>query len=292
MILLFINGFPMIDAENGSNSIILTKEDTTISIIQSEDVYSVDIQSSNGIIVSKSQMYQATFESFANKLIQSWPQSESNSGLYVNLTYGEIHLMGFLNPNESTHADAYDIASSIFEIYVGSMFEDARVWPVDLSLAVLESFPEQYQVSAIIQRAPDILAVVYEFNVYLFAWSLANVSGLIEQKSPLDLQNAIMEETVSGSINSGGGFLMVDFPIFSVGSEYRPQDLIFAVVVDMDGAMLVFAEEPYGTVLNFSSITLTYTYPAVTEAPLPMVGSILFVIVAVPVIKKKFKSVL
>ncbi len=291
LFLPLINASYSVFAEDG-NSLTLMKDETSISITKSGTDYAVQITNENSF-VSNSVMFSTTFESIANQLVETWPQSGSENGIWVNLTYGDIHLSGFLDPNQTSHQESYGVVLSIFSRYTGEEFENAQVWPVDFSLAILESYPEQYQVSTIIQRTPDLLAVVYEFNVYLLIWSLNEVSNLVEKQMALDPQQALHAEEISGAINSGGDNLRVDFPIFSVGEDFRPEDLVFGIFIDFSGAMLVFGDTPYGVMLNSSSSILISPIETPTNlASFPYLGVFAVILVIFPLAKKKSKPLL
>ena len=56
-----------------------------------------------------------------------------------------------------------DLLENISSRLVGA-YNEVAYWGFDLSVIVLESYPEQYGVSASVQRGNDMLAIVYEKN--------------------------------------------------------------------------------------------------------------------------------
>lgn len=240
-------------AQTNGNSLVLSKDGSVFSVTPASEHYETEFRSGSAI-TSKGKLYSFTFDSIANRIVDNWPDILAEDGLLVNLTYNGVRYVGFLSPEINSHQASYSAAISLFNRYSGAEFPGARVWPVDSSLAVLESFPEQYGVSSIIQRSPDLLTVVVEFKAFLFVWDKDDISEDLTNQRPLNLENAIHSEQVPSSIASGGGYTEVVFQTFSLGSELRPDDLVFAIVIDTSMAMLILSDPSYGLILNSTTI--------------------------------------
>ena len=93
----------------------------------------------------------------------------------------------------------------------GSLVNSA-VWPVDLQLIVLESYPEQYAVSLVLQRGMDLLAYVFEENVTMFAGTELPEGNLTHDW----FRHAIFGYSKTIFLPAGGSTQTLSFPTFSI----------------------------------------------------------------------------
>ncbi len=167
--------------------------------------------------------------------------------------------------NDKVESEFQNLVMEIFFRVTGlDQEEPMQAWPVDVNVAVMESYPEQYAVSALIHRNNDLLAVVINVSPQLLV--LAN-------------DRVIYNQTTEVSINSGGQTVETTFPTFSVGENYGPDDLTFVVSV-----------ENYGVNDNWERIdTSTFKYNLqgeTTNNELPFIAPFTTIIVFI-VIKRR-----
>lgn len=151
-------------------------------------------------------------------------------GINISVNYHEKVFSGTLDMVQDS-----DLKNAVMELlyrYSGRFWDvvlaGSQIWPVDMALAVLESFPEQYSVSVAFQRGNDLLTVVLVKPVSLFVWTKSDVSNISEEP---DTKKAIYSFNSSVSIASGGSSTTITFPTFSVGKNYRAENLVFQVIV-------------------------------------------------------------
>ncbi len=133
-----------------------------------------------------------------------------------------------------------------------------NVWPVDISTVVMESYPEQYSTTVLIQRANDWLTVVVDINVTL-------VVGLVEDDDNLSWATKVLYKQVKEvSINSGGQSIIVQFDYYSLNEIDKSVSyggLGFAVYIgDGNNVPTIYSipnKLPFIGYANTSNITVT-----------------------------------
>lgn len=252
-----------------------TKNETIVDIrtqIEGEDVrITIMSDGSAEVIVGaeefKSPLYRAQY--LADQLYELREEITEAGESRIYLKSGENTLNMTYNPVSSG-----EFQNLVEKIYVRITGKDTTqaIWPVDISVFVMESYPEQYGVSAIIKRGNDLLAYVVEQNVSLLV--VANMTSLV------------YSDQVSFSIASGGQTAEVTFDIFSVGSNHRPSDLRFIVEVGN-----------YSIDDNWNRVNLSGVQPLDTGtlvissnlSNLPLAVPILGLLL-IPLIRKKFRN--
>jgi hypothetical protein len=124
---------------------------------------------------------------------------------------GDTHVVGmdvsFLIPSPILDLQ-YEILRK-YDILTG-LHNHYSQWPIDVEIAVMESYPPQYGISAKVIRGNDLLTVVNEFDLTLAA-GISSEGDL----SWLD-QSFELQETTQ-NIASGGQMIEVEFSTFSMG---------------------------------------------------------------------------
>ena len=198
-------------------------------------------------------------------------------------------------------ADLYpllDLVDSIFDRTTGK--DLGGIWAVDLSVAILESYPEQYGVEVIFQRGGDMLTVVQDINFALV------VSDTYEHENTFE-PNWIFNASViiwgNVSIASGGDQAVYNFPTFTYGVDTNPDDLGFMVIIEGGTFLKSHSKEgdlPFaGSVDSWVYDDLDYFFPQNTTTidsfpsvpaflPFPWLMGIVSII-ALLIIRKKAK---
>ena len=252
-----------------------TKNETIVDIrtqIDGEDVRITIMSEGSAEVITgtekfSSSLYRAQY--LADQLYELRGEITEAGDGRIYLKSGENTLNVTYNP--VTSGEFQNLVEMIYMRITGKDTTQA-IWPVDVSVVVMESYPEQYGVSAIIKRGNDLLAYVVEQNVSLLV--VANMTSLVYR------------DQVSFSIASGGQTAEVTFDTFSVGSNYRPSNLRFIVEVgnysidDNWNRANLSGVQPLdtGTLVNSSNLS---------ELPLtvPILGLLL-----IPLIRKKFRN--
>ncbi|MHA2028202.1 MAG: hypothetical protein ACW99A_11165 [Candidatus Kariarchaeaceae archaeon] len=155
--------------------------------------------------------------------------SHSNPYLILEVDYLDESNKIAINPAISAYytISVIEVVDSYYQRVTG-MFKEQPVWPIDMSVAVMESYPEQYGIEVLIQRGIDFQDVEYEEELTLivadydiFAQYFAPVNGNI---SYVAKENVILV--------ADGSSVSVQFDTFSVGTEYSPNDLYFSVLLE------------------------------------------------------------
>lgn len=105
---------------------------------------------------------------------------------------------------------------------------DSFYWVTDLNVGVMESYPEQYGVTASFQMANGLFSAVNNENVSLIVTDYdlhaqylvdpnGNITHLATKKLTLDISGETAE---------------IQFDTFSVGVDYRPSDLYFYIILE------------------------------------------------------------
>ncbi|MHA2252487.1 MAG: hypothetical protein ACXAD7_19130, partial [Candidatus Kariarchaeaceae archaeon] len=108
---------------------------------------------------------------------------------------------------------------------------DYLVWPVDIQVWVMESFPEQYGIEVLFQRGNDLLDYVHEENATLIVSDHEIFDDEVLQIRS-NIIHAIYSESKLVSIAAGGFTSKISFSTFMLGKEYRPSELHFTILMD------------------------------------------------------------
>ena len=169
------------------------------------------------------KMFQGTFENLVTTLQQfgiDQMTSDANGNVTIFLNYGSINANVTYNSANTAFQQIHAVVSGIIDRYSGKAWDYPSAWPLDVSITILESFPEQYSVQAIIQRGPDPLTYVMTVPVVITVF----LKG--------DPTNVLHQSTTSTEIASGGKSTTITFPTFSVDESYRLEDLKFKITVN------------------------------------------------------------
>jgi hypothetical protein len=109
---------------------------------------------------------------------------------------------------------------------------DQPVWPIDFQVFIMESYPEQYGISAKVIRGMDMLDYVAEGNITLLIGP--------DDETGLDwVSEPIYKQVQQYSLAGGGDSQEISFTTFSLGEEYRPNELQY--VIFLDNAVIQFS---------------------------------------------------
>ncbi len=203
--------------------------------------------------------------------------NENNSHTII-----EASVNGKYNKQLIGHENVSDEEMYIFfyQIYQRVTGIGYKVWPADLSITTLESYPEQYSVSVLFQRGLDLLAYVHSENATLQVTS-ANPF------EPGENIKSIYTETITVDIASGGQSVQVEFATFTGSTEYR--ELYFSIVME-SGVYLMLPWNSTIPIIGSNGIIATIPW----EQPLPgfeFTDSLsAFILISVIILRKK-KSV-
>jgi hypothetical protein len=189
-----------------------------------------------------------------------------------------------------------NLIDSIFDRITGADMDG--VWPVDISVGIMESYPEQYAVAVTFQRGGDMLTVVHDINFALVISDKYDANNSYEPNWILNASTAIWG---SASLASGGDQIKYSFPTFILGTDTDFEHLGFMVILESGTFLKSHVQEgdlPFiGSVdpLVYEDLelfvpqttTLIDSYPSV-PAFLPFPWLMSFVsIVAIPIIRKR-----
>ncbi|MHA2250236.1 MAG: hypothetical protein ACXAD7_07735 [Candidatus Kariarchaeaceae archaeon] len=147
--------------------------------------------------------------------------------------------------------------------------ENIMVWPVDMQVFVMESYPEQYSVSVSFQRRNDLLTYIHEENATLI---VTDYNVIAELSSSEKQPYAIHIDSQPIAIATGGQMISITFNTFSVGTDYSLASLHFTVLME-NGVYLYFTANQtmlpqlkYHGNIDYSSFDLIdKKYPSKTE---------------------------
>ena len=154
--------------------------------------------------------YYQIAEIIVNSTIQE-SKNSSDAFIFAKTETTQIEINYTISDNLEFHSYLSRIAD-----HISGRELEVMAWLVDFQIAVLESFPEQFRVDLIVQRGTDFLTVVLEGEVNLTVY---NMQISKEQK--------IYEVHQLFQIASGGKLVEIKFPTFTLGTEYRPENLVF-----------------------------------------------------------------
>jgi len=150
---------------------------------------------------------------------------------------------------------------------------NAKLWPVDMQVLVMTSYPPQYGVAVKMRRGMDHLTVVEKQNLTLVA---GNINMETDSRNFSWVANAVEVQSKVVEIPAGGQEIEVQFDSFSYGSAegtYNYSNTVFAV---FQGAELVIVQYPGYTIqvmqttqdivdsiqLGSPNTTTTLSYPS------------------------------
>lgn len=203
----------------------------------------------------------------------------------------EVYLDGFFNKQSISHINIQPEAISLFfqDILnrLTGMQSDNLVWPVDIQIEVMESYPEQYAVSAKLYRGFD----------FTKCCGTGNITLIVTDSDPFfhpdfDLKskeefNALHTETGNYSINNFGSSLDINFGTFTLGTSYSPIDLFYTIILD-NGLYIIYGANSS----KLPSIGYVEDFAIILETPsdlveLPFIWISLIGIIVIPFIRKK-----
>ena len=262
-------------------------------VTKSGDEYLTSLTILNRSLEMKGKIFEQTLSYLVEELVNSVPDNfgTGEGDISIDVNFKTTSLTGNLNSSNPSHSNAIEIVENLLKRYNGKYYGNPSLWITDYKMTVLESYPEQFHFEAIVQRYADLLAVVYDFKVYVFAWNKNNVTQAIGNKSMPDPQDAVFSDYVMENIPSGGGYVQITFPTFSLSSDTK--DTVFAFVVDKSGVFLVIDKnETYGGIFNGSlpeTVKSTITQgTSVQNANFLSVSSI-FALIPLILIRKRTK---
>ncbi len=213
-----------------------SNEETLIFKIFSTYMTTLEIKSTEDRIekVLNGKIFQETFEGLIETIRQLGIEnltSDSNGTVTVFVNHGTLNANVTYDPGNPTFQALDSVISELIDRYSGEAFGHPKAWPIDLSVLILESYPEQYDVTTIIQRGPDPLTYVLSCNVTIIVLSKNNFADILYKDSMIT------------EIASGGQSTTVRFQIFSVPETYRPDDLIFNILVNEEATLTLDLSE-------------------------------------------------
>ena len=227
--------------------------------------------------------YDETNSTYNLKIESDWGQNE------IRLTDLLIHWTAELGA-------FLDLIDSIFDRITGNDIDG--IWPVDISVYVMESYPEQYGVVVTFQRGGDMLTVVQTIN---FALVVSDFYYPENSYEPNWILNASIVIWGNASLASGGDQITYDFPTFTYGTGTDYDNLGFMVIVESGTYLKSHPQEgklPFeGSVdplvyedleLFVPQTTTSFdTLPSVPAfLPFPLLMGIISII-TIPIIRKK-----
>lgn len=192
-----------------------------------------------------------------------------------------------------------DLVDSIFDRITGK--DLAGVWPVDMSVAIMESYPEQYAVTVMIQRGYDDLTYTGH-PITNFALVVSDVYDPNNSYEPNWIFNASIVIWGNVTLSSSGELLTYNFPTFTFGLETDFDNLGFMIILESGTYLKSHPKEGYlpfiGSVdplvyddLSYSFLqtsTFVESFPSVPAfLPFPWFMSIVSIL-AIPITRKKY----
>lgn len=192
-----------------------------------------------------------------------------------------------------------DLVDSIFDRITGK--DIAGVWPVDMSVAIMESYPEQYAVTVMIQRGYDDLTYTGH-PITNFALVVSDVYDPNNSYEPNWIFNASIIIWGNVTLSSYGELITYNFPTFTFGLETDFDNLGFMIILESGTYLKSHPKEGYlpfiGSVDPLVYDDLSYSFPQTSTfvdsfpsvpafLPFPWLMSIVSIL-AISIIKKKY----
>lgn len=161
------------------------------------------------------------------------------------------------------------------------------VWPVDIQIIIMESYPEQYGVTAKIYRGFDSTKCCGTGNITLIVTdSDPFFHPDFDLKSKEEF-NALHSETSNYSINNFGSSLDINFGTFTLGTSYSPIDLFYTIILD-NGLYIIYGANSS----KLPSIGYVEDFAIFLETPsdlveLPFIWISLIGIIVIQLLRKK-----
>lgn len=136
-------------------------------------------------------------------------------------------------------------------------YKDSFYWVTDLNIGVMESYPEQYGVTASLQMANGLFSAVNNENVTLIVTDYdIHAQYLVDPNG-----NITHVATKKLTLDISGESAEIQFDTFSVGVDYRPSDLYFYVILENGRFLMSSAQNilpiPGSSNLDISNIHIT-----------------------------------
>ncbi|MHA2171823.1 MAG: hypothetical protein ACXAB7_18260 [Candidatus Kariarchaeaceae archaeon] len=158
---------------------------------------------------------------------------EDNPHTVIEAQIGEKYNKQVISHINVRPDDLHVLLDGILFRFTGKA-ETIPVWPTDMEIRVMESYPEQYSIAVNFQRGNDLLDYVHEENATLIVSDHNVFSEPISADNPIE---AIYTDSQHLSIAAGGFMTQITFPTFFGTKEYAPEDLHFTILMD-NGAYL------------------------------------------------------
>ncbi|MCY3412707.1 MAG: hypothetical protein INQ03_13800 [Candidatus Heimdallarchaeota archaeon] len=150
------------------------------------------------------------------------PLNEEDPHTIIEVSYNGRHNMQSINHTNIAIDPIVDHFNKI-EAKVTGMYHREEVWPVDMAVSIMESYPEQYGVETVILRGNDFLDYVH----------IENATLIVSDGNPFLNDTKILHtSSMVISIGSGRVSQKISFDTFSVGVDYRPDDLHLTILMD------------------------------------------------------------
>ncbi|MHA2062332.1 MAG: hypothetical protein ACW963_08605 [Candidatus Sifarchaeia archaeon] len=141
------------------------------------------------------------------------------------------------------------------------------IWPTDMQVRIMESYPEQYGVSASFHRgsvlffcAPEATFCM-DYPAKFTARLIVADFNIFDKIRFSDQMNVPHIDELNVTIETRGESTTVSFDTFTVGTDFRPSDLQFFVVLDSGGYLHYSSELPEANIANLTE----YNIDEITE---------------------------
>ncbi len=223
----------------------------------------------------RGKMFPNSLNHIISRLLQAGinelNSDKGNTNVYIN--YDNLVVNVTYDSFESTVQEVHQIVEGTLDRYSGEAFNSPMSWPLDISVIVLESYPEQYDLQAIIQRNDDPLTVVLKVNVSLDVMLTSNMS------------KRIYHDEITIEIASGGRSSVVKFLTFSLGESYRPEDVSFTISANSDVFLIYNLQE--GSLEAFTSSDKSQNESSTKPVSLEAMPSFFLVMTAMALILRQ-----
>ncbi|MCE7734873.1 MAG: hypothetical protein GPJ54_08360 [Candidatus Heimdallarchaeota archaeon] len=131
-------------------------------------------------------------------------------------------------------------------------YNDVFYWVTDLTIGVMESYPEQYGITASFQMANGLFSSVTDENVTLIVADYdINAQYIVDPNGNITY---IAREKLTMDVS--GETVKIQFATFSVGVNYSPSDLYFYVILE-NGVFLMSSAQHTLPVPGISSLDIS-----------------------------------
>ena len=158
--------------------------------------------------------------------------NDTNSNMVLHVIYNGNENTVHVSPDGS-NSDLNNIFSYFLQILTrvtGNFLTQSLppMWTSQISVRVMESYPEQYSVDALVTRGKDLLTVVNDYNATLIVSDYDFLANYFTDPNG----SLLYAEKQQLSIASGGNSKEISFTTFSVGKDYSPDELYFTILLN------------------------------------------------------------